>query len=505
LSPGHVPPEHQGALTPPRPSTPAQRQLLPHATAVEQELALTGLLSVSADTLDDLLDDPALRVLHRSPEEASAARILSGALRPVRADELAAAILVDHPRADPWKATRILAAVLDARHARHRPTMRQIVDDLAAAGDHVSLGLVETTVARARAVGLRTEGCEPYRTPEGRPRRRRCAYRAVHWTPATLAVTADRQVRAAVLLAARLLRDQGAQAVRAVVRALRRGAGALLDLWRRLRGDLLPIAPNSVNAVSRVDPEDPPNTEVPRRPSLGASNVNVVGLADQRSSSPEEEPGGVEPAHPARSRPRRPSRHSRLLGELLGERAARVHEGNVPWTAAHLLRIAVTEGWPDPLRAAFDAYDTGVSTVLSDGAERERSSHPIRHPARWAAAVARRILQRAEPPAWPERRPSVPAMPPASPVPRPRRPLVSARRDAESGPEAQPGLAAMSAAEEEAAWEALGADERERAEAAARRKYPDLAEHTHERGHIWRLTVLDAARGRPAGQGDGDG
>jgi hypothetical protein len=57
---------------------------------------------------------------------------------------------------------------------------------------------------------------------------------------------------------------------------------------------------------------------------------------------------------------------------------------------------------------------------------------------------------------------------------------------------ARKGFAAMSAAEEEAAWKALSAEERERAESAARREYPDLAEHTLERGHIWRLTVLGA-------------
>jgi hypothetical protein len=372
-------------------------------------------------TLDDLLADPELLALRGSPEEAAAARILSGALRPVRADELAAAILVDHPCADPWKATRILGAVLEAREARHRPTMRQLVDDLAGAGAHVSLGLVEDTVARARAVGLRTEGCHPYRTGEGLSRRQRCEYRAVHWTPATVAVTADRQVRAAVLLAARLLRDLGALAVRTVARAARRGVRALLDLWRRLRGGQLrptatgspTIAPTGVNTASRAESSPPLNTEAhPSLPPVAAS-VNVAGLAGQRPSSPEGGPGGTGHTHQSPSRPRRPSRQCRLLGELLSEHAARVREGNVLWTAASLLRIAVDERWPDPQRAAHDAYAVGVSTALSDGAERERSASPIRNPATWAATVARRILHHAEPPPWPERQ--RPVIPPESP------------------------------------------------------------------------------------------
>jgi hypothetical protein len=80
---------------------------------------------------------------------------------------------------------------------------------------------------------------------------------------------------------------------------------------------------------------------------------------------------------------------------------------------------------------------------------------------------------------------------------------VSARRGAGSAQEARTGLALadLSAAEEEAAWKALSAGERERAEAAARRTYPDLAEHTHERGHIWRMTVQEAAARMAASDG----
>lgn len=456
-------------------------------------------------TLADLLGDPQLLELRGSPEEAAAARTLSRALRPVRADELAAAIRAHHPGCDPWKATRILGAVLEALQARHRPTMRQIVDDLAAAGEHVSLGLVEDTVARARRVGLRTEGCGPYRAG-GRPRRQRCEYATVEWTPATVAVTADREVRAAVLLGARLLRDLGALALRSVARAVRRGVRALVDLWRRLRGD---NAPNDVNKVNPADLEAPSNTGSPPDPGAGTPSVNVERLDGLWPSSPDRGPGGTGHTHQDRSRPRRPSRHSRLLGELLGEHAARVHEGDVIWTAADLLRIATSEGWVDPLRAARDAYTLAVSTALSDGAEREQSAHPIRSPARWAAMVARRILRREEPPPWPERRPPA-GIPPASPSPRP--PLRSPRRDPESAQEARngspavvetsaaaeaqearTGLAAMSAAEEEAAWAALSAEERTRAEATVRQTSPALAKVTHEQGHIWRLAVLAAA------------
>jgi hypothetical protein len=466
-------------------------------------------------TLDDLLADPELLALRGSPEEAAATRILSGVLRPVRADELAAAILVDHPCADPWKATRILGAVLEAREARHRPTMRQVVDDLAGAGAHVSLGLVEDTVARARAVGLRTEGCHPYRTGAGLPRRQRCEYRSVHWTPATVAVTADRQVRAAILLAARLLRDLGALAVRTVARAVRRGARALLDLWRRLRGGQLrpaatgspTIAPTGVNTVSRAESSPSLNTEVrPPAPPLVAS-VNVAGLAGQRPSSPEGGPGGTGHTHQSASRPRRPSRQSRLLGELLGEHAARVREGNVLWTAASLLRIAVGERWTDPLRAALDAYAIGVSIALSDGAERERSQSPIRNPATWAATVARRILHRAEPPPWPERYPPRPVIPPESP-PAPASPASVAAAAAmpllEVAPAAAPGGPALAAEADRAAWDALDAVQRTRAEALVRQQAPALVRWTHEQGHFWRQAVLTAAHHQRAEPGRGE-
>jgi hypothetical protein len=50
----------------------------------------------------------------------------------------------------------------------------QVVGALAAAGEHVSLSLVETAAARARRVGLHTEGCAPYRIGAGRLRRQRC-------------------------------------------------------------------------------------------------------------------------------------------------------------------------------------------------------------------------------------------------------------------------------------------------------------------------------------------
>jgi hypothetical protein len=456
-------------------------------------------------SLDDLLADPQLLELRGSAEEAAAARILSRALRPVQADELAAAVLVDHPRADPWATTRILGAVLEACSARHRPTMRQIAADLAAAGDRVSLGLVATTVVRARAAGLRTEGCEPYRTAEGLPRRRRCTYRVVEWTPATVAVTADRQVRAAVLLAARLLRDLGALAVRTVARAVRRGTRALLELWRQLRGDpLAVIAPNSVNTVSRGELDGSPNTGAGLDARRDRPGVNVEGVADLRSSTPDGGPGGTEQTHQGRPRSRRPSRESRMLGELLGDHAGRVHEGNVPWTAAALLRLAVAECWPDPLRAAHDAYSVAVSTVLSDAPERERSSSPIRNPARWAARVARRLLQRQEPPPWPGR--GSPAVwPPASPS-APTAGGAAVTPLLEVGPAplpAAPGGPDLVVEGDQAAWDALDAGERTRAEARVRGEAPALARWTHERGAVWCQAVVEAAAGLAAADAEG--
>jgi hypothetical protein len=94
-------------------------------------------------------------------------------------------------------------------------------------------------------------------------------------------------------------------------------------------------------------------------------------------------------------------------------------------------------------------------------------------------------------------------MPPASRAS--ASPRVSPRRDPGSAQEARtgPALAALSAAEEEAAWTALSADARARGEAWLRREAPALAAHTHERGHIWRRSVLSRLA---AGEGEaGDG
>ena len=74
-------------------------------------------------------------------------------------------------------------------------------------------------------------------------------------------------------------------------------------------------------------------------------------------------------------------------------------------------------------------------------------------------------------------------------------------RAAVAGPEGPEG----GAERDQAAWDALAPVQRARAEAWLRQEAPALARRTGEQGPIWRLAVLDAVRGQPAGQGDGDG
>jgi hypothetical protein len=193
-----------------------------------------------------------------------------------------------------------------------------------------------------------------------------------------------------------------------------------------------------------------------------------------------------------------------MLGELLADHAVRVHEGNVPWTAAALLRLAVAECWPDPLRAAHDAYSVAVSTVLSDAPERERSSSPIRNPASWAARVARRLLQRQEPPPWPELG-SPAVMPPASP-PAPAAGAAAVTPLLEVVPAALPagpGGADLVVEGDQAASDALDAGERAQAVARVRAKAPALARWTREQGAVWRQAVVESAAGLADGEAEG--